>query len=160
MFYDHTHLPDYIDHVHTRISFVMVDYLGDLQLAAGDNGRPLRVTLEAWEGDEDNNDGIRIRHSPPERPFSSLEETEDGDSCSLSEVGAGVRGPSHSPPPPVNIPSEEYDDHLLYANVPDPIRLRGVGGTTMFGLNNHFEDEFPAHLVGKVMYNTINEQGS
>lgn len=121
----------------------MVDYLGDLQLA-GDNNGVYRVTLDAYEGEEDDKDVLRVRHSPPDRPFSSLEETE-GETCSISET---TRASSHSPPPP---PMASTDDsHLLYTSVPDPIKLRGVGGTTMFGMNNHFEDDFPAHLVGKV----------
>lgn len=128
-----------------NVGITMVDYLGELQ-PAGDNVFGFRPGLDAWERDEDEENPVHGRHSPPERPFSSLDEADEGDSLT---DGAGPRY-THSP---VCI-SESYvdDDGLLYTTVPDPIRLRGVGGTTMFGLNNHFEDDFPSHLVGKVLF--------
>ena len=126
----------------------MVDFLGDLQ-PAGDDSFGFTPGLEAWQGDEEEEQSIRNRHSPPARPFSSLEEEMDNEKDdSVTEAGAGPRY-THSP---VCI-SDDYmiEDSILYATVPDPIRLRGVGGTTMFGLNNHFEDGFPSHLLGKVL---------
>ncbi|KAI6647213.1 Cysteine-rich hydrophobic domain-containing protein 2-like [Oopsacas minuta] len=36
------------------------------------------------------------------------------------------------------------------STVPDPIRLQGVGSTTIFGLNNRFSMDYPTVLNGKV----------
>ncbi len=126
----------------------MVDYLDGLQ-PAGDDG--LGFTPEAWrENDDDDCDErtVRNRYSPPERPFSSLEEIDNSHDDSVTDTVASSRY-THSPVSDNRIPmEEEYIQHT--ATVPDPIKLRGVGGTTMFGLNNHFEDDFPSHLLGKV----------
>ncbi len=121
----------------------MVDYLGDLQ-PAGDDVLGLRSTLEAWDSDKEEEEATRSRRSPSERPFSSLEEIDDDSSIDTT-------APSRYTHSPVCI-SGEYVEHsnLVYDTIPDPVRLRGVGGTTMFGLNNHFEDDFPSHLMGKV----------
>ena len=73
------------------------------------------------------------------------------------------------PAPPLHYLDYDVDEHLLHTTVPDPIRIRGVGGTTMsvlfafvlrcskthyvhcrFGLSNRFDEEFPQSLVGKV----------
>ena len=35
------------------------------------------------------------------------------------------------PVPPFQYLDYDVDDHLLHTTVPDPIRIRGVGGTTM-----------------------------
>lgn len=42
------------------------------------------------------------------------------------------------------------DETELRSIVPDPIVLRGVGGTTLFGLNSKFDDQYPSALTGKV----------
>lgn len=51
---------------------------------------------------------------------------------------------------PPRLFDEDLVDSLLVTTVPEPIRLRGVGGSTVFGLNSKFEDEFPSLLTGKV----------
>ena len=35
------------------------------------------------------------------------------------------------PAPPLHYLDYDVDEHLLHTTVPDPIRIRGVGGTTM-----------------------------
>ena len=122
----------------------MVDYLGDLQPA----GDEFWGSHQAWLGEELQEERPSVRHSPPDRPFSSLEEeVEDNND---SDTDGPAVGYSRSPASITGIEEQVVEDELLYTTVPDPIRLRGVGGTTMFGLNSHFEDEFPSHLVGKV----------
>ena len=115
---------------------VMADFLGEypeLQ-PAGEELWGLRPTLESWEEDEEV---VGHNRQSPVRRFSPLVERSEDEELTFSSS-------------PVNVLEEYNGDDLLYTTVPDPIRLRGVGGTTMFGLNNHFQDEFPSHLVGKV----------
>lgn len=45
---------------------------------------------------------------------------------------------------------ESYDPELLPTTVPPPIRLRGIGATTVFGLSSRIEDTYPAQLSGRV----------
>lgn len=42
----------------------------------------------------------------------------------------------------------DYD--VANAPVPEPILLKGVGGSTLFGISNYFKDEYPTTLTGKV----------
>ncbi|XP_062513861.1 cysteine-rich hydrophobic domain-containing protein 2-like [Corticium candelabrum] len=46
----------------------------------------------------------------------------------------------------------EVDDppHHEISTRPEPLRIRGVGNVTVFGLSNRFNSEFPSLLVGKV----------
>ena len=48
-------------------------------------------------------------------------------------------------------PLDNYIDmSLIQTTVPDPLRLRGIGGTTVFGVSSRFDDEYPSQLNGKV----------
>ncbi|XP_064404980.1 cysteine-rich hydrophobic domain-containing protein 2-like [Halichondria panicea] len=42
------------------------------------------------------------------------------------------------------------DETELRSKVPDPVVLRGVGGTTLFGLNNKFDELYPSTLTGRL----------
>ena len=131
-------------------------------------------TLDPWTPDEEEDGRVVVvkekeyhkqRMGSPLRldlsPFNEntgLEEEEEGEE--EEEVILGRRHSDlfpPSPPPlsnsityPPPLAGSEADPELIFTSVPDPIRLRGVGGTTMFGLNNRFENDFPSYLVGKV----------
>ncbi|XP_003390184.1 PREDICTED: cysteine-rich hydrophobic domain-containing protein 2-like [Amphimedon queenslandica] len=117
-------------------------------------------TLDPWTPEDVEEDELYKRLGSPVRlglpPFeenTGLEEEER-----QGEVVLGERSTDLPPPPPADSityplhdsPVTRSDEQLIFADVPDPVRLRGVGGTTIFGLNNRFDDEFPSYLVGKV----------
>ena len=131
----------------------MADFLGEsgeLEPASDDLwGRV--PTLDPWMGGEESKDpedmmerGLHGQYLPGMR-LSPFDEDDEEIMERQTDSYAGT------PTNPVLEDFSSGDDHLLYSNVPEPIRLRGVGGTTMFGLNNRFEDDFPSHLVGKVV---------
>jgi len=48
-----------------------------------------------------------------------------------------------------SIVGRQNDDEVILL-VPEPIRIRGVGHLTLFGLTNKFDTEFPTSLSGKL----------
>jgi hypothetical protein len=146
----------------------MADYLADLEEEESTMEDVWTIRdhprLDIWEGNDEIMDdeverGSHSRLSPLAR-LSPLEEDHHGGNYAFQDdysISTGGNGRSH----------EYTSDEMMssYSGpLPDPIRLKGVGGTTLFGLNNRFDDDFPSYLVGKVapeeFHSTMNQINS
>eukprot|EP00118_Oscarella_pearsei_P009137 m.50893 g.50893 ORF g.50893 m.50893 type:complete len:100 (+) comp34103_c0_seq3:228-527(+) len=46
----------------------------------------------------------------------------------------------------------EFPQEQAISTAPEPLRIRGIGNITVFGMTNKFNTDFPTSLTGKVRF--------